>query len=232
MNAARTGRPRKLTEADIAEAVLAEGFAGLTVPAVAQRLGVSTMTLYRYTPTRAGLLALTWDHVLDKTTWPPVTGHWREILHRHATTLWDLLATHPGAVTELSGAVVPPRMMGLYDDLALALTEQGFTADQAVLAVDTTIDLTIDHCRGVEDLSRREDAASADTREQLAALWTLRPEDPPGRAGVRAAMQEAIATPPRDWFIRKLELMLDGLTTRRIAAADPRQGTFEGEDTP
>ncbi|QOC91389.1 TetR/AcrR family transcriptional regulator [Micromonospora craniellae] len=221
MSAARSGRPRKITETDIADAVLAEGFAGLTVPAVAGRLGVSTMTLYRYTPTRAELLALAWDHVLDRTTWPEVTGSWREILHRHATTLWDLLATHPGAVTELSGSVVPPRMTDLYDDLALALTERGFTAHEAVLAVDTAIDLTIDHRRGVEDLSRREDRASPDAREQLAALWTPLPDSPPGRAAVRAAMHEAIATLPRDWFIRKLDLMLDGLAARRVASADP-----------
>lgn len=59
----RTGRPRKLTEHAIIEAVLAEGFIGITLPAVARRLDVSTMTLYRYTRTRSDLLALAWNHV-------------------------------------------------------------------------------------------------------------------------------------------------------------------------
>ncbi|MER5209111.1 TetR family transcriptional regulator [Streptomyces sp. NPDC002838] len=66
-----SGRPRILTEGDIIDAVLEEGFAGITVPAVARRLGVSTMTLYRYAPTRADLLALAWNHVITTTHWPP-----------------------------------------------------------------------------------------------------------------------------------------------------------------
>lgn len=223
MTSARTGRPRKLTDADIAAAVLAEGFAGLTVPAVARRLGVSTMTLYRYVPTRADLLALAWDHVLTATTWPEAAGHWREMLHRHATALWDLLAQHPGSVTELAGAVMPARMIGLYDDLALALTGQGFAADEAVLAVDTVIDLTVDHRRGVEDLARRIDGTTTNAREQLDQLWASNQTDPPDRAAVRAAMRDAIATPPRDWFTSKLDLVLDGLTARR-GVGWPRAG--------
>ncbi|OLT35168.1 hypothetical protein BJF79_06890 [Actinomadura sp. CNU-125] len=227
MTPARAGRPRKLGEADIAAAVLAEGFTGLTVPAVARRLGVSTMTVYRYTPTRPDLLALAWEHVLAAATWPPSTGDWRGLLHRHATALWDLLARHPGAVTELSGAVMPTRMIGMYDDLALALATQGFTPDEAVLAVDTVIDLTIDHRRGVEDLGRRIEGTTTIAHDELDALWAPDQADPPGRAAVRAAMRNAIATPPRDWFIRKLDLVLDGLVAHRHRSSPRPHGDAE-----
>lgn len=105
------------------------------------------MTLYRHAPTRADLLAMAWGQVLDQHTWPERDLPWRHLLHQYASALWDLLATYPGAVTEPSTAVMPERMVHLFDDLAVALIDQGFAAADAVLAVDTVIDLAIDHRR-------------------------------------------------------------------------------------
>lgn len=219
--APRRGRPPKITREQIVEAVLAEGFAGLTVPAVADRLGVTTMTLYRHAATRSDLLAMAWDHVLAHHTWPRTEGRWREVLDRHATALWDLLAEYPGAVSELSG-VMSAGMVDLYDGLAVSLVRQGFTADDAVLAVDTVIDLAVDHRRGVENLAQgTEDDADEPLRDQLQRIWA------PGsgtheRRAVRAAMGRAIAAPPREWFRRKLDLVLDGLAPRVDSSATRR----------
>lgn len=212
---ARRGRPPKVTRALIIEAVLAEGFAGLTVPAVAKRLGVVTMTLYRHAPTRADLLAMAWGHVLDQHAWPERDLPWRDLLHRYATTLWDLLAGHPGAVTELSTVVLPERMVHLFDDLAVTLIDQGFTASDAVLAVDTVIDLAIDHRRGVEALARTVEGEGTPLQDRVGQLWALHDADTPPRRAAREAMSHAITSPPRDWFHRKLELVLDGLAPRR-----------------
>ncbi|KAB2352280.1 TetR/AcrR family transcriptional regulator [Actinomadura rudentiformis] len=207
-----TGRPRKLTEDDIIDAVLEEGFAGITVPAVARRLGVSTMTLYRYTPTRTDLLSLAWDHVITTTHWPPITGPWRHILDTQAVALWQLLARHPGVVTELSRSLMPPEMMNRIDDLAVALVDRGFTAKDAVLSVDLVIDLTIDHRRGVESFDGFVDIPA--TREAMARLWAPNDADPPSRRAVRAAMTNAITLTPFDWFSQKLDLALEGIEAR------------------
>ncbi|CAM3369361.1 TetR/AcrR family transcriptional regulator [Kibdelosporangium persicum] len=203
------GRPRKLTDRDIIDAVLEEGFAGITVPAVARRLGVSTMTLYRYVPTRADLLALAWNHVITTSDWPPLTGHWRQILHAHARAFWHLLAGYPGVVTELSQALMPTEMMNRIDDLAVALVDQGFTAEDAVLAVDLVIDLTIDHRRGVENIHGLADTPA--TLEAMAQLWAPNDADPPNRRAVRAAMTNAITLAPFEWFTRKLDLAINGI---------------------
>lgn len=205
-----SGRPRKLTERDIVDAVLEEGFAGITVPAVARRLGVSTMTLYRYAPTRADLLALAWNHVISTTEWPPLTGPWRQILHTHAIAFWHLLARYPGVVTELSQALMPTEMMNRIDDLAVALVDQGFTAEDAVLAVDLVIDLTIDHRRGVENIHGLADTPA--TLEAMAQLWAPNDADPPNRRAVRAAMTNAITLSPFDWYTQKLDLALNGIS--------------------
>ncbi|OUZ11186.1 hypothetical protein BHE97_04870 [Aeromicrobium sp. PE09-221] len=213
-----------MTETRIVEAVLAEGFAGLTVPAVAARLDVSTMTLYRHVPTRARLLAMAWDHVLDAHTWPDRDLPWRGLLRTYAVTLWDLLARHPGVVTEMSTAILPARMADLFDDLAVALVHQGFTADKALLAVDTVIDLTLDHRRGVETLAQPVEGTTGSLRDQVSTLW--QPGDQtagsqvPARQAVRRAMSEAIAADPRIWFGHKLDLVLDGIAAGRPADED------------
>jgi AcrR family transcriptional regulator len=204
-----SGRPRKLTDGAIIDAVLEEGFHGITVPAVARRLGVSTMTLYRYTPTRADLLALAWNHVIATTHWPPLTGPWRQILHTHATAFWHLLAGYPGVVTELSQALMPTEMMNRIDDLAVALVDQGFSAEDAVLSVDLVIDLTIDHRRGVENIHGLANTPA--TLEAMARLWAPNDADPPNRRAVRAAMTNAITLAPFDWFTQKLDLALRGI---------------------
>jgi AcrR family transcriptional regulator len=211
-----SGRPRKLTDGDIIDAVLEEGFFGITVPAVARRLDVSTMTVYRYTPTKADLLALAWNHVITTTHWPPLAGPWRQILRTHATAFWHLLARYPGVVTELSQALMPTEMMNHIDDLAVALVDQGFTAEDAVLAVDLVIDLAVDHRRGVENIHGLVDTPA--TLEAMAQLWAPNDDDPPNRRAVRAAMTNAITLAPFDWFTQKLDLALNGIEARTAEA--------------
>lgn len=206
------GRPRKLTDQDIIDAVLAEGFAGITVPAVAQRVGVSTVTLYRYTRTRSDLLSLAWNHVITTTPWPAPIGTWRETLRTQAITFWNVLADHPGSVTELSRALMPTEMMNRIDDTTAALIERGFNAADAVLAVDFVIDLTVDHRRGVETIHGLLECPA--TLQALADLWTPTDSDPPHHRAARAAMRDAILTSPFDWYIQKLDLALDGIGHR------------------
>lgn len=212
--APRRGRPPKITQDDIINAVLAEGFAGLTVPAVAERLGVTIMTLYRHVPTRGHLLALAWDHVLGTHTWPSRDLPWRELLQAHAVDLWQLLAEYPGSVTELSGAVLPTRMVQLYDGLAAALTDQGFPPDAAVLAVDSVLDLAIDHRRGAENLEQPVEGENRQLREQVGSLWADH-DSSSDTSTVRASMRHAISSDPQVWFERKLDLVLDGIAAGR-----------------
>ncbi|MFD0854685.1 TetR/AcrR family transcriptional regulator, partial [Actinomadura adrarensis] len=188
---------------------LQEGFAGITVAAVARRLGVSTMTIYRYAPTRGELLALAWDHVITTTEWPPLTGPWRPLLRTHAIAFWRLLERYPGVVTELSQGLMPAGMMNHIDGIAVALVDQGFTAEDAVLAVDLVIDLTVDHRRGVEMIHGRTGVPA--TLQDMARLWSPNDTDPPARRAVRAAMTDAIRSAPFDWYTRKLDLALEGI---------------------
>ena len=83
----RRGRPPKITRDQIVEAVLSHGFAGITIPEVAQRLGVTTMTVYRHAATRAELLGMAWERVLDEHAWPDRNLPWRDLLDEYATAV-------------------------------------------------------------------------------------------------------------------------------------------------
>lgn len=206
------GRPRKLAEQDIIDAVLTEGFAGVTVvPAVARRLEVSTGTLYRYCPTRSHLLTLAWDHVIISIPWPPLTGAWRAVLEEQATAFWNVLAAHPGVVTELARSLVPTAMIEHIDSITVALIERGFAPADALLAVDFVMDLTIDHRRGVENL---HGVVNESIIAELADAWAPKDTDEPARAAARAAMRDAILINPYDWYAQKLTLALDGIEHR------------------
>ncbi len=215
------GRPPKIDRAAIVAAVLAEGFAGITVGSVAARLGVTVVTVYRHVPDRAGMLAMAWDEVVAATRWPDPDLHWPQLLHDTAVTMWRLLADHAGVASALSNGPMAPAMVAVYDDLAVALVEQGFTGADAVLAVDLVIDLAIDHRLGVE----RIDGLSGDVgpiRDSLATVWAPSDGDGPARSQIKRVMVDAIGRPPFDWFGRKLVLVLAGIRSELAPGATPR----------
>lgn len=149
---ARRGRPPRLTREQIADAVLAVGFAELTFAAVRERLGVGETTLYRYAPDRDELVRLGLEGAIAGTTWPALDGPWRPVLTAHALTAWHMFEAHPGSATESARGIVPPGVMRLVDVLCTALMREGFTARNAVLACDIVFDLVTDNRRGVEHI--------------------------------------------------------------------------------
>jgi AcrR family transcriptional regulator len=75
----------------------AEGLDALSMRSVATKLGVGTMSLYRYVPGKAELLDLMLDHVIDMPDEPPDTSQlgWREIMETDARGYWQLCMDHP-----------------------------------------------------------------------------------------------------------------------------------------
>lgn len=91
----------------------ADGLAALSMRNLAGALGVGTMTLYRYVPGRAELVALMVDRVsgegLDD---PPADGGWRERLAAAALGEWALYRRHPWLLSVEQGRpLLGPRSM-------------------------------------------------------------------------------------------------------------------------
>lgn len=75
-----------------------EGLDALSMRSIATRLGVGTMSLYRYVPGKSELLDLMLDHVVDfpEEAAQPDGRTWREILTADARYHWRLCLDHPG----------------------------------------------------------------------------------------------------------------------------------------
>ncbi|MFC5669019.1 TetR/AcrR family transcriptional regulator [Streptomyces incanus] len=135
-------RPRSLTPDQLASAALAvtdrDGLAGLSMRAVAQELGVSTMGLYRYVHDREELERLVVELVLSAVdTEPPDPGaSWRERVEVMVRRLRDTVGAHP--------EVVPLAIAHRHHSLGVlrwseavltVLTEAGIEGERRVVAL-------------------------------------------------------------------------------------------------
>ncbi|ONM47308.1 TetR/AcrR family transcriptional regulator [Nocardia donostiensis] len=78
------------------ELVDEEGFAALSMSKVAQRLGFTAMSLYRYVDSKATLIALAMDRVIGQPPQIPEGTPWREGLEQWAWAEYHALLAHPG----------------------------------------------------------------------------------------------------------------------------------------
>jgi AcrR family transcriptional regulator len=100
---ATTGRPPRLTVDQVVAAGIAiadaDGLAAASMAQVAARLGVATMTLYTYVPSRAELVELMVDEVLAARRLPGPDeqrpAHWREQIQLYADRTLAMYRDHP-----------------------------------------------------------------------------------------------------------------------------------------
>jgi AcrR family transcriptional regulator len=82
-----------------AELVAEQGYAGLSMRALANRCGVATMTLYRHVRTKEDLMGALADRVLGELTLPaPGTLSWQDEIAAVFRSVHDLLLAHPDLV--------------------------------------------------------------------------------------------------------------------------------------
>lgn len=211
------GRPAAVGGESIAEAVLEIGFRDLTFAAVAEQLGIAQATLYRHAANRDELVRLGLDLALRRTPWPDLEGPWRPLLERWALASWHAWERYPGAVLEATRGVIPPSLIALSDRVGAALMERGFSARNAVLAVDLVFDLMADNRRGVETLDLVKDAGDrSSARTLMEQQWLTSPTDADEPAAsahqqIRAEMVRAIHAEPIDWIRSKLQVVLCGI---------------------
>jgi DNA-binding transcriptional regulator YhcF (GntR family) len=109
----------------------AEGLAALSMRGVAAKLGVPTMSTYRYVQSKERLVVLMADAAFGELGGDgPAGGTWREQLERVGRTLWALYRRHPwlAHVTPLTRPLPLPNLVRHGDALLRALAGWGLDA--------------------------------------------------------------------------------------------------------
>jgi AcrR family transcriptional regulator len=166
----RRGPDRSLTVDAVVDAGIAladaEGLTAVTMRAVAERVGVSTMSVYTYVPGKAELLDLMVDRLylhMPRPAWRIRT--WRRRLERVAETNRSLFADHPWLtdVVVLSRPPLGPGVMAKYEHELASLDGAGLDDVTTDAALSHLLGFVQGHARAAHDAARtRRDTAMSD----------------------------------------------------------------------
>ncbi|MER7209403.1 TetR/AcrR family transcriptional regulator [Streptosporangium sp. NPDC000239] len=166
-------RRSRLTLSRVVQAAVeladADGLDAVSMARVAERLGFTTMSIYRYVRSKNELLLLMLDHVaalpaeLDEPC-----GGWRPGLERWCRAQWEMLHTHPWIVRlPITGPPITPNQLTWTDRALGALKDTGLSeADKVGVAL-----LVASHMHTVARLSA--DLGQAASGESIAAYSDL-----------------------------------------------------------
>ncbi|MFC9893811.1 TetR/AcrR family transcriptional regulator [Nocardia sp. NPDC127579] len=181
----------------VAEAIAladAEGLANLSMQRLAERLGYTKMSLYRYVPGKEQLTALMLDTAIGappepRGSQPGSAPAWRNALRHWAMTIYQRYRAHPWTL-ELVAGVRPmgPNELGWLEVALVALDGTGLTGPERL---DTVV-LLNGHARGLAQQTGTGGELAAQVAEQFTLMMTAAGD---GYPAVRAAFaEEAAAT--------------------------------------
>jgi AcrR family transcriptional regulator len=136
----RPGPKPRFTQDDLVDAALAvidaEGFAALSLRAVARELGVTSMAIYTYVASREQLYRIVVDRLisaeLDAFDWPE---RWPDALRAFAARLSDLIDRHPALIDAFAeGQMRTPMAVSAADQMLQRLLDGGLPTRSAGVA--------------------------------------------------------------------------------------------------
>ncbi|SFN79089.1 regulatory protein, tetR family [Actinomadura madurae] len=187
-----------------------EGLDALSMRSIATRLGVGTMSLYRYVPGKSELLDLMLDHVVDfpEEAAQPDGRTWREILTADARYHWRLCLDHPWYpfVDQSRPLLGPNGLRGL--DRFLRLLRPFGLPDRTLMMMIST---QVDYVEGVARRYINERRAEARTGVSNEQFW--RAQEPTLTAALTSGDYPTMADLSEDTFDFSFEELFEfGLT--------------------
>jgi AcrR family transcriptional regulator len=151
----------------------AEGLAGLSMRKVAERLGFTTMSLYRHVPGRDHLVDLMRDAVLGQLA--AASGDdWRAGLADFARQSWELRKRHPWLAEVRGTRHVPgPNALAHYEHALGILVDTGLTPAEVVAAVGQVGRLVDAESLALVEAARAEQSTGVSDEEWWGARDTL-----------------------------------------------------------
>ncbi len=207
-----------LTRERVVQAALdlvdARGLDELTMRSLGEALSVEAMSLYRYFPSKADLLAGIADRVLGEIEYPAPTSGWRRNLEEGGLSFWRALVAHPNAVPLLF--MTPsdtPGSRAAVESALRTLARAGFTPGEAhqifrIFQAFVFGSALMYSARAPAEVVRKTLAAlHADGQYPL----------------LRAALSEAPTIDHQADFARGLARLLDGIEASRRPRKAPRR---------
>jgi len=174
----RPGPKPRFTHDDLVDAALAvidaEGFAALSLRAVARELGVTSMAIYTYVASREQLYGLVVDRLisaeLDAFDWPE---RWPDALRAFAARLSDLIDRHPALIDAFAaGQMHTPIAMSAAEHMLQRLLDGGLPTRSAGVAYAAM------HALVLGQAVLREAGKTTTTRAATGAEQPLTPTTP------------------------------------------------------
>jgi AcrR family transcriptional regulator len=201
------GRPARISREDIADAALAIGLHSATVKTIAKRLGVDHSSLYRHVKGRDDIVFAAADRAIATLDWERETGGWREYLYAAAEAVWDLYMRNPGLAEAIRTMDrTPPAGIRAFSQACRHLEAHGFGTEDAVLIMDSVMDMTNDSASMWGRL--RRESADSTIAERLRASWQAGADDQTAKH--MALMGAVIEGDPKEWWRKKLLLLIEG----------------------
>ena len=224
-------RAGRLTREKISAAALsiadAEGFEAVSMRRIAARLGASTMSLYHYVHTKADLVAVMDDALMEEILVPEgqLPRGWRAAISAIALRTRDVFARHPWALLSMRGAPPGPNAMRHFEQSLEALENAPMGPEGKLALLQLVDDFVFGHSLrtaearawfgGDSNLARSAEALG----QQLFKTGAF-----PRTAALFARTNSRDAARHRQWltedrFERALVAVLDG-AARRLPKAE------------
>jgi len=207
------GRPAKFSRSQLQAAALAlvdrHGVAGLSMRALADKLGTGPMTLYNYVAHREDLEVLVVEAVVEKAKWPRARrADWRAGVREIATALWHALRAHPQAIPLiLTRRSRSPAIFEISEALLHELARSGRAGEELLVAFRSLQALVMGFVQ-VELTGALSRAAGERPQAVIRRFRALPPERYPHLIEIATA---AMSSKAEDEFRAGLELLLAGL---------------------
>jgi AcrR family transcriptional regulator len=201
------GRPARIDRASILAAAAGHDAEALTMPALADSLGVTTQALYRYFPNKRALLDALCESVLERIDLPDRdSSGWREWLSAIATAYRDLGVDYPHLL-ESDPASLRAASIRILDDTLDVMHHHGFSSADAIRAYELVA--TVGFLGSLA--TRRYDSRGQLSRDSVRRVFADTASPP--------RYEEAISSFFVDYdldrhFRLQLDTVLDGIATR------------------
>jgi TetR/AcrR family transcriptional regulator, tetracycline repressor protein len=211
--------PGGLTKATIVQAALdlldEAGMDGLTVRALASRLGVQAPALYWHVRSKQALLdemaTRIWRQIGDVMAGLPADLPWREVMATYAAAVRRELLGHRDGAKAFSGTTLTDPAVVRRQEITFGnLIRQGFTLENAVRGLLLLHDFTIGFC--VEEQAVLQVTASGDDSYALARRAEL---IGPDTAPLAVQAGQVIFGDPDTRFAEFTALLLDAIARLR-----------------